>query len=69
MNSGTNDEWHGCVIERSWGLDGETIGCAHANPLFDMREYKIEFTDGTHEKYQANVIAENMYAQVDDEGN
>ena len=29
----------------------------------------MEFTDGTHEKYQANVIAENMYAQVDDEGN
>ena len=25
--------------------------------------------DGTHEKYQANVITENMYAQVDDEGN
>ena len=22
-----------------------------------------------HEKYQANVIAENMYAQVDNEGN
>ena len=34
-----------------------------------MREYEIEFTNGTHEKYQANVIAENMYAQVNDEGN
>ena len=33
-----------------------------------MREYEVEFTDGTREKYQANVIAENMYAQVDDEG-
>jgi hypothetical protein len=41
----------------------------HANPLFDMRKYEIEFTDGRHEKYQVNVIAENMYAQVDDEGN
>jgi len=45
------------------------IGRAHNNPLFDTREYEVEFTDGTHEKYQANIIAENMYAQVDDEGN
>ena len=37
--------------------------------LFDMREYDVEFTDGTHEWYQANVTAKNMYAQVDDEGN
>jgi hypothetical protein len=70
INMGTNDEWHGRVVKRSWGLDGgEQIGHAHNNPLFDTREYEVEFTDGTHEKYQANVIAENMYAQVDDEGN
>jgi hypothetical protein len=25
--------------------------------------------NGTHEKYQANMIAENMFAQVDSEGN
>jgi hypothetical protein len=69
MNMGTNDERRGRVVKRSRGLDGEPIGRAHTNPLFDTREYEVEFTDGTHEKYQANVIAENMYAQVDDEGN
>jgi hypothetical protein len=37
--------------------------------LFDSREYEIEFADGTRDKYQANVIAENMFAQVDSEGN
>jgi len=57
------------MIKRTRGLDGKPIGCAHTNPLFDTREYKIEFTDGTREKYQANIIAENMYAQVDSEGN
>jgi hypothetical protein len=51
------------------GLDGEPIGCAHANPLFDTREYEVEFTDGTNEEYQANVIAENMFAQIHSEGN
>ena len=67
MNMGTNDERCGCVIKRSQGLDGDPISQAHVNPLFDTREYEVEFTDGTHERYQANVIAENMYAQVDDE--
>jgi hypothetical protein len=57
------------MIKRMQGLDGEPIGRAHANPLFDTREYEIEFTDGTTEKYQVNIIAENMFAQVDSEGN
>jgi hypothetical protein len=69
MNMGTNDERCGCVIKRSRGLDGEAIGQAHANPLFDTREYEVEFTDGTRERYQANIITKNMYAQVDNEGN
>jgi hypothetical protein len=57
------------VIKHAKGIGGEAVGHAHANPFFDMREYKVEFTDGTIEQYAANVIAENMYAQVDDEGN
>jgi hypothetical protein len=69
MNIGTKDERRGCVIKRLRGFDGEPIGCAHANPLFDTREYEIKFTDGTHEKYQANIIAETMFAQVDNKGN
>ena len=48
---------------------GKPISHAHATPLFDSHEYEIEFTDGTCEKYQVNIIAENMYAQVDSEGN
>ena len=51
------------------GLDSEPSGRAHANPLFDTQEYEVEFADGTREKYQANIIAKNMFAQVDSEGN
>jgi hypothetical protein len=69
MNMGTNDERRGCVIKRTRGLDGEPICCAHANPLFDTHEYEIEFTDRMHERYQVNIIAENMYAQVNCKGN
>ena len=69
MDIGTNDEHHGHVVKRSWGLDSEPIGRLHANPLFDTWEYKVEFTDGSWEKYQANIIVENMFAQVDSEDN
>ena len=69
MNVGTNDKRCGHVIKQSWGVDGGLISHAHTNPLFDTHEYEVEFTDGTCKKYQANVITENMYAQLDDEGN
>ncbi|KAI2501269.1 Reverse transcriptase (RNA-dependent DNA polymerase) [Fragilaria crotonensis] len=66
---GTGSERKGRVVKRAKGTSGEPIGRAHSNPLFDTREYVVEFTDGSTENYFANVIAECMYAQVDSEGN
>ena len=63
-----NERW-GRVAKRSHGLDGKAVGRAHANPFFDTRAYNIEFTDGSVDKYTANVITENMLAQVHDEDN
>jgi hypothetical protein len=57
------------VIKCTKGIGGEAVGRAHANPFFDTREYEVEFTDGTIERDATNIIAENMYAQVDDKGN
>jgi hypothetical protein len=57
------------VIKRAKGIGGEAVCHAHANPFFDTREYEVEFTDGTIERYAANIITKNMYAQVNDEGN
>ena len=56
------------VIKRSRGPDGEVVGRYHANPIFDTRAYLVELADGTVDEYTANVIAENLYSQVDDEG-
>ena len=56
------------MVKCSWGIDGRAIGCLHNNTFFDKREYEKEFTDKTSNKYTINLIAENMYAQVDDEG-
>jgi hypothetical protein len=51
------------------GIRGEPIGHAHSNPFVDTREYEVKFTDGTTEKNTVNVIADSMYAQIDNEGN
>ena len=61
-------EIRGRVVKRARGNDGEFIGRSHNNPLMDSREYWIEFPDGDEEKYAANVIAENLYSQVDSKG-
>jgi hypothetical protein len=49
MGTGTDNERWGRVIKRAKGIGGEPVGRAHANPFFDMREYEVEFTDGTIE--------------------
>ena len=69
LNVGSANEQCGHVAKHSRGLDGKAVGRAQANPLFDTREYGIEFTDGSVDKYTLHVITENMFAQVDDEGN
>jgi hypothetical protein len=43
-------------------------GVAHDNPLLDTREYEVEFLDGHRESLSANVIAQHMFSQVDEEG-
>ncbi|KAL7551889.1 hypothetical protein ACHAWF_015100, partial [Thalassiosira exigua] len=48
--------------------NGRPIGKAHSNPMLDTRVYEVQLEDGTHEYLMANKIAENLYAQVDDEG-
>jgi hypothetical protein len=68
FDMGTGAERRGRVIKRAKGTTGQPVGRGHANPLFNTREYVVEFTDGSTENYFANVIAENMYAQIDDEG-
>jgi len=59
---------YGKVTRRAMNDQGHKIGNPHKNPLLDTREYDVELTDGTYQRYQANVIAENIFAQVDDDG-
>ena len=66
---GTDGELHHATVKRRRvDDDGNPIGSSHKNPILDSREYDVEFLDGTVEILTANIIAENLLAQVDEEG-
>jgi hypothetical protein len=56
------------VLKHARSDSGYPIGTAHANPMLDTREYECVTEDGTVERYTANIIAENIFAQCNDEG-
>jgi len=58
------------VKRRKLDETGMPIGHAHPtnNPLLDQRLYEVEFLDGTQETIAANFLAENILAQVDEDG-
>lgn len=59
---------HARVTKRVKDNEGIPIGTASHNPLLDSRKYEIEYADGNVEELTANIIAENLIAQVDEEG-
>jgi hypothetical protein len=59
----------GRVRARKRDADGHLIGCSNAQPALDTSVYEVEFPDGCVDAFAANVIAENLYAQVDGDGN
>ena len=44
---------------------GRPIGVASDNPILDTRMYEVEYQEGHTEELAANIIAENLFAQVD----
>ena len=56
------------VTKQMVDCEGEKIGKANINPILDSRMFEVEYLDGTTEVMAANSIAENVMAQVDDDG-
>ena len=48
---------------------GRPIGIILHNTILDIRMYEVEYQDGHTVALAANLIAENIFAQVDEEGN
>ena len=47
---------------------GLPVGLRNNNPILDTRQYEVEFPDGSTDAFTANMIAENLYSQIDEEG-
>ena len=58
----------GRVVGRSRDTTGAAIGKWHPNPLLSTAEYEVELPDGEREAYSANLIAESIYAELNDQG-
>ena len=56
------------VTKRLKDSNGNPIGVANRNPILDTRLYEVQFFDGETMPLTANLVAENMFAQVNDEG-
>ena len=56
------------VKERKRNHDGKLMGRANPNPILNTAIYNVETPDGNIQEYSANVIAENLWSQVDDDG-
>ena len=55
------------VVSRFTDTNGEIKGSNDPNPFLNNLNYDVELPDGEIKEYLANVIAENMYPQVDDD--
>ena len=56
------------VIRRSVGENGRVVGHHSDNPILNTILYDVEFPDGAVKPYSANIIAENILGQVDEQG-
>jgi hypothetical protein len=57
------------VVGRKRDSKGHPIGRYNPNPLLDKTVLEVEFPDGTIQDYAANVVAEVLFTQVDQDGN
>lgn len=56
------------VTGRKRNHDGTLVGTYNENPILNSSVYEVKFHDGTYDEYAANVISENLFQQVDDDG-
>lgn len=58
-----------CVTKRLRDKDGFPIGTEDENPILYSLLYEVEYLDGYKEPLADNYISENLYSQIDQEGN
>ena len=56
------------VIGKKCNVNNNPIGCGHLNLILDSRVYNVKFSDGVVQLYAANVIAKNLFSQINGNG-
>ena len=56
------------VLGRAVDDNGSSIGQYDSNPMLNTKIYDVIFPDGAVQQYAANVIAESLYENADDDG-
>ena len=56
------------VTKRACDLNGNPLGNANEKHILDTCQYIVEFADRDEAELAANMIASNMYAQCDPDG-
>ena len=56
------------VKRRTTDVNGNVIGSTNPNPFLNTALYDVEFIDGTVRHFGANIIAQNLYSQLDEDG-
>ena len=59
-------DW-GYEVAQSHDVNGNMMGRAHANLIFNTKMYQVEFAGGKVTELTTNIITESMYAQCDSE--
>lgn len=66
---GSDGETENAIVKRrALDIDGVPIGKPNKNPILDTRRYEVQYNDGSIELLSANIIAECILSQVDEEG-
>jgi hypothetical protein len=68
VDFGNDGSKRATVKRRARDYDGNLLGQGHRDPQLDQREYIIEYDDGTCDRMFGNIIAANLYAQLDNQG-
>ena len=65
-----DDDWlmHEIVKKHKLDDEGKAVVNINNNPLVCTRAYEVQFSDSMNEVLTANIISENLLAQVDEEG-
>ena len=56
------------VVQRVTDDQGRPLGNFNSNPILDTRVYEVMFGDGSVHQYAANIIAESLWDETDDDG-